>query len=85
MHPCQQAKFTVELTLYTLLPQSTGVLVKMLAKYLQIIFFIIALIITVLNVYNRFFTKKVIFAIFQSNLDDRIILMIYPRNVTQNI
>ena len=32
---------------------------KMDAKYFQLIFFVIALIITVLNVYNRFFTKMV--------------------------
>ena len=30
------------------------------AKYIQIIFFIVALIITAVNVYNRFFTKRVI-------------------------
>ena len=33
---------------------------KMEAKYFQIIFFIIALIITGLNINNRFFTKMVI-------------------------
>ena len=36
---------------------------KMDAKYFQLIFFVIALIITVLNVYNRFFTKRVILSI----------------------
>ena len=34
--------------------------ITMDAKYFQIIFFIIALIITLINVYDRFFTKRVI-------------------------
>ena len=33
---------------------------KMDAEYFQIIFFIIALISTIINVHNRFFTKRVI-------------------------
>ena len=33
---------------------------RMEAKYFQIIFFIVALIITAINIYDRFFTKRVI-------------------------
>ena len=39
---------------------SQSLAVEMNSKYFQLFFFIIALIITVINVHNRFFTKRVI-------------------------
>ena len=33
---------------------------RMEAKYFQIVFFLLAMILTIYNVHNRFFTKKVI-------------------------